>query len=136
VPIALVALGLVAWAVLSGLPFNREPRTPEPRQMEVVEEREVSTTTVAEIRDREPEPPRRSGEVGESVARQALAGYLAGNGLSQQCASIDLVEYKNRGYTYTVRDRCDDQSLGRWRVDSEDPSGIFRQRADGRYLRP
>lgn len=155
VPIAVVALALLAWAVLSGMPFSREPRQPKQREMEVIEEKRApSTTTVARIGEpvaepgpspRQPaiarttEPMRAAGEVGEGEALASLRRYLLSRpdyNLSESCLSISSLGYRNAGYTFHVSDRCGGTSFGRWRVDSEDPSGVFRQHPDGRYLKP
>jgi hypothetical protein len=54
VPIAFIGLGLLAWAVLSGLPFGRNEPSMERRaqpEMEVVDEREApASATIGEIR--------------------------------------------------------------------------------------
>lgn len=130
--------------------------------MDVVSEREVTTGTLAQIGDPQPEaddrppatttPPPASapsqatsperpgrGEISESEAQRALQRFVASRrdyNVAERCVAISSLGYKNAGYTFEVRDRCSGNSLGRWRVDSEDPSGIFRQRADGRYLKP
>lgn len=155
VPIAVVALALLAWAVLSGLPFGREPRQPKQREMEVIEEKSApSTSTVARIGEPEPQPPPsqrqpaiartpqpkpEGGEVGEGEALASLRRYLlsrADYNLTDACLSISPLGYRNAGYTFHVSDRCGGTSFGRWRVDAEDPSGVFRQHPDGRYLKP
>ena len=146
--------------------------------MDVVSEREVTTGTVAQIGDPEPDeeddvapappvtrttgarrvtspvtstpaprpvPPPASSqrpsqrEATEAEARQSLERYVVSRrdyGVSANCVSISGLGYRNAGYTFDVRDRCSGNSLGRWRVDSENPSEVFRQRADGRFLRP
>jgi hypothetical protein len=153
VPIAVVALGLLAWAVLSGMPFGREPRQPKQREMEVIEEKSTSSTsTVARIGEPDPVPPTRqpaitrttppapaAGHVGEGEALASLRRYLVSRpdyNLSDSCLSISPLGYRNAGYTFHVSDRCGGASFGRWRVDAEDPSGVFRQHPDGRYLKP
>jgi hypothetical protein len=155
VPIAVVALALLAWAVLSGMPFGREPQQPKQREMDVIEEKSesaASTSTVARIGDPDPAPPQRQpaltvttrpkrepGEVGEGEALASLRRYLLSRpdyNLSDSCLSISPLGYRNAGYTFHVSDRCGGASFGRWRVDAEDPSGVFRQHPDGRYLKP
>lgn len=153
VPVAMVALALLAWAVLSGMPFSREPRQPKVREMEVVEERSAaSTTTVARIGEPEPPPSTRqpaltrttpsepaAHEVGEGEALSSLRRHLLSRpdyNLSESCLSISSLGYRNAGFTFHVSDRCGGTSHGRWRVDAEDPSGVFRQHPDGRYLKP
>lgn len=155
VPIAVVALALLAWAVLSGLPFSREPRQPKQREMEVIEEKSTpSTSTVARIGEpepqpapsqrqpaitRTPQPEPEEGAVGEGEALASLRRYLlsrADYNLTDACLSISPLGFRNAGYTFHVSDRCGGTSFGRWRVDAEDPSGVFRQHPDGRYLKP
>ena len=149
VPLVIIGLAILGWVLLSLMPFSRELRPKERPEMEVVAEGRARTTTVEQIGETEPvpreQPPRReeapvlSREATEAEAARALGNYILSRrdyGMSQRCLQISPVEYRNRGYTFDARDGCEGNSLGRWRVDSEDLSGIFRQRADGRYLRP
>ena len=67
-----------------------------------------------------------------------MRGYVAARdqyGISSECVEVTPVEFRNRGYTVSVGDRCDGKSLGRWRIDSQTRE-IFRQQSDGRFLRP
>ncbi|HXI11708.1 MAG TPA: zinc ribbon domain-containing protein [Thermoanaerobaculia bacterium] len=70
VPLALAALGLLAWAVLSGLPFGGrdKPIGKQARQLPVVNEGEAATATVAEI-DSESEPVRQRQPPASDVIR-------------------------------------------------------------------
>lgn len=204
VPIAIVALGLVIWALLAGMPFGGD-RSEGPRRdapaMETVGEgtapegsssRELlppddeqavdapaattatssrATTPAAAPAARAPrsvpipppsatrEPVRESseaaaprrepaareqreqqpqGEITQPQAEATLRGYIASRaelGVSGDCLAVSPVEYKNRGYTMSAADRCDEKALGRWRVDSVTRE-VFRQQSDGRFLRP
>lgn len=162
VPIAVVALALGAWALLAGLPFGGdEPRRPVQREMDVVEEREAPVTgTVSQIGEPAPpaaapralpppapraaaphppaQPPPRAGEISESEAVAILSNYIAARrdyAVEAACVAISSLGYENQGYTLDASDRCSGRSLGRWRVDSENRD-VFRQREDGRFLRP
>ena len=177
VPIALVALALLAWAVLSGLPFSDEPRRQDPRPVEVVNERQVTTATVGQISNADdmresstpaavtpqpaaprpararrvqpvpvpspvPEPrkaaPNEGSEISEPSAIGTLHSYISSRdfyGVSGECLSVSSAGYRNIGYDLQVADKCTGRSLGRWRVDAKTRE-IYRQRPDGRYLRP
>ena len=182
VPIALVGLALLAWAVLSGLPFSDEPRQQAPRPVEVVSERQVTTATVGQIGntvdDSPSSPPARvvprpapsrpadvaqpartrpippapvrtpvneaatranqDGEISEPTAVGTLHSYISSRdfyGVSSECLSVSSVGYRNIGYDLAVSDKCSGRSLGRWRVDAKTRE-VYRQRPDGRYLRP
>jgi hypothetical protein len=79
-----------------------------------------------------------SGDISQSEALAAVRGYVAARdqyGISSECVEVTPVEFRNRGYTVSVGDRCDGKSLGRWRIDSQTRE-IFRQQSDGRFLRP
>lgn len=86
------------------------------------------------------EPP---AEITESQASSTLRGHLAAanpyEGVSGSCLQIRGLGYRNVGYTFSVWDACVEgggsRMLGRWRVDSKTRE-VFRQRDDGRYLRP
>jgi hypothetical protein len=78
------------------------------------------------------------GEITQSQAAATLRGYIGGRadlGVSSDCLDVSTVEYKNRGYTMNAADRCDQKSLGRWRVDSLTRE-VFRQSSNGRYVNP
>ncbi|HEX7149905.1 MAG TPA: hypothetical protein VF618_00345 [Thermoanaerobaculia bacterium] len=87
----------------------------------------------------EPSPtPQPSGEITVSEAMGTLRSYVTSTNyyrISSDCIAVANLGYRNVGYTLEVRDRCEDRSLGRWRVDSKTRE-IFRQQGDGRYLRP
>ena len=90
----------------------------------------------------EPEPVEPPGEITESEATSVLRGHLAGAnpyGVSSSCLQISSLGYSNTGYTFSVWDACIEgggsRMLGRWRVDSRTRE-VFRQRDDGRFVRP
>ena len=79
-----------------------------------------------------------AGEISESAAVSTLRGYITSKhyyDTSADCLALSSREYRNAGYTIDVHDSCNSRLLGRWRVDSKTRE-IFRQREDGRYLRP
>nr|MDQ3280298.1 hypothetical protein [Acidobacteriota bacterium] len=93
-----------------------------------------------------PPPPARTepvqtGEISEGEAAGTLRGYAGAfyRDVSGSCLQIRSHGYKNVGYTFSVWDACVEgggsRMLGRWRVDSKTRE-VFRQREDGRYLRP
>ena len=89
---------------------------------------------------RTPEEPR--GEITEGEASAVLRGHLASNNpydVASNCLQVRSGGYRNVGYTFSVWDSCvsggGSRMLGRWRVDSKTRE-VFRQRDDGRYLRP
>lgn len=81
-------------------------------------------------------------EISGAEAEAALREYVVSTNyyrLAADCVRVDNRGYENVGYTLDVWDRCNEgggsRMLGRWRVDAKTRE-IFRQRADGRYLRP
>ena len=73
---------------------------------------------------------------GEATA--ILRDYIARTeyyDLDSGCLRLTEEEYRNAGYTIIVADRCESRVLGRWRIDAK-TSAVYRQREDGRYLRP
>ncbi|HYR29647.1 MAG TPA: hypothetical protein VEU30_14360 [Thermoanaerobaculia bacterium] len=83
-------------------------------------------------------PPSREGEIDEEEAISTLRGYLVTRNYYQTgagCLTVSSEGYANVGYTLNVRDRCGSRALGRWRVDAKTRE-VFRQRDDGRFLRP
>lgn len=85
-------------------------------------------------------PP--DSEVTESEAVGTLRGAITSGRyypVDGECLSIRSRGYKNVGYTMDVWNSCAEgggsRLLGRWRVDAKTRE-VFRQRDDGRYLRP
>lgn len=87
------------------------------------------------------EAPSGNAEISETQAAATLSGSIGGayEGVSRDCLQIRSHGYKNVGYTFSVWDACvsggGSRMLGRWRVDSKTRE-VFRQREDGRYLKP
>lgn len=84
------------------------------------------------------EIPPRSGEISESEAVATLRGFLVTRNYYDTgagCLRVSSTGYRNVGYTLEVHDSCASRQLGRWRVDSKTRE-VFRQREDGRFLRP
>lgn len=87
--------------------------------------------------------PAQTGEISETEAASTLHGYITSrnyyDGVSGNCLAIRSHGYRNVGYTLSVWDGCvsggGSRMLGRWRVDSKTRE-VFRQRDDGRFLRP
>jgi hypothetical protein len=117
-----------------------EPRTTPPPV--IVEERPRPAPAPPPATSR-PTPPAASQEITEAEATSTLRSYLASSnpyqGISGGCLQLRSAGYRNVGYTYAVWDSCVEgggsRMLGRWRVDAKTRE-VFRQRDDGRYLRP
>lgn len=85
-------------------------------------------------------PPR---EISEDEATNVLRGYITSRtyyeGVRPECVQLRASGYQNVGYGFSVWDSCvsggGSRMLGRWRVDAKTRE-VFRQRDDGRYLRP
>jgi len=83
------------------------------------------------------------GLMSESDAVIHLRSFLAQNdpyGVPLACLDVHSLGLRNRGYTLEVAQHpcdasSDSRTLGRWRVDALTRE-IFRQRGDGRFLRP
>lgn len=92
---------------------------------------------------REPPQAETRAEISEAEATSILRNHLAAanpyGGVSADCLQLRSVGYRNVGYTYSMWDACVEgggtRMLGRWRVDAKTRE-VFRQRDDGRYLRP
>ncbi len=116
---------------------------PPPRQQQPIPGPSQPIPQPAPREEPDAEPSRPQGDITESEAGSVLRGYLAGSnpyeGVSASCLQIRGLGYSNVGYTFSVWDACVEgggsRMLGRWRVDSKTRE-IFRQRDDGRYLRP
>ena len=85
-----------------------------------------------------PVPAPAPAEISEGEAVATLRGYVTSRryyDVGPECIGIASAGYRNAGYTLEVQDTCNSRSLGNWRVDSKTRE-VFRQREDGRYLRP
>jgi hypothetical protein len=84
-----------------------------------------------------PPTPPPSDEITEDQAVDVLRGYTRDyyTDVDRSCLAITSHGYVNVGYTLEVVDRCAGRSLGNWRVDSKTRE-VFKQNADGRYVRP
>jgi hypothetical protein len=84
-----------------------------------------------------PQPQPQADEITEDQAVEVLRGYTRGyyTDVDRTCLGITSHGYVNVGYTLEVVDRCAGTSLGNWRVDSKTRE-VFKQNADGRYVRP
>lgn len=164
-PIAVVAIGLAVWALLAGLP-NRDrqslPRVAAPAPDTIAEGEARQTATVARIGEPAaslpsiptntiaPPPatatvnvPMASAAVeerklGEEEAVSKLRAFVASyEKIAVECVSIRSNGLRNAGYTMDATNQCaaTPYPVGRWRVDALN-GDVFRQSADGRFLRP
>lgn len=89
-----------------------------------------------------PAPVQRA-ELSPSDATATLQSYVRSTryyGVANECVRVENRGYRNAGYNLEVWHSCPGSGggarlLGRWRVDSKTRE-VFRQRGDGRYLRP
>jgi zinc ribbon protein len=126
VPIALVALALLAWAVLSGFPFSRdEPRQAQIPTRQIVQEPSKATTaTVSNIGPVDvPSPPPVVTEepppkdLNEEKAISYLHSIISKRGnVSSDCLVLLSEGFRSGGYTVSARDRCKKKPAGRWRL--------------------
>ena len=87
--------------------------------------------------------PERVGEISGAEAEATLASYVRSTryyDVAGECIRVENRGYRNVGYNMEVWHSCPggggaSRLLGRWRVDSKTRE-VFRQRDDGRYLRP
>lgn len=158
VPLVVVAVAAVVLLVLAGMPFGDDgaDRRPVSRTETVADGTPVpsrgrtDTGEIVDVRDDQPEAPSssrpttppparpRTAEISESDAVSTLRGFLTSRNyypVGSECISIGSEGYRNAGYTLEVSDSCNRRQLGRWRVDSKTRE-VFRQRDDGRFLRP
>ena len=68
-----------------------------------------------------------------AIVRGAAHSYY--DGVTADCLGVTSEGFVNVGYTIAVSDTCRGTTLGRWRVDARNGE-VYRQREDGRYLRP
>lgn len=164
VPLAIVGIVGIVFLVLMGLPFGGDDQDRPPRaSTETIaegrpapsQERRAETATVVDVEVEDeppsaitrprvqtpapaPPPARASTEISQSEAESTLRSYIARTDyydVGSDCISVSTSEYRNAGYTIDVHDSCASRPLGRWRVDAKTRE-VFRQREDGRYLRP
>lgn len=89
-----------------------------------------------------PPAPRASSEITAAEAEATLRNYVISTNyyrLGSDCIRLQNRGYSNAGYALEVWSSCGEggasRQLGRWRVDAKTRE-VFRQRDDGRYLRP
>jgi hypothetical protein len=120
-------------------PPAAQPRPPvtRPRPQPPAQQPRPVTTPPPPVQREAP-----GSEISESEAAGTLSGFIRSNNsydVSRDCLQIRSHGYRNVGYTFSVWDACvsggGSRMLGRWRVDSKTRE-VFRQRDDGRYLRP
>ncbi|HVG22707.1 MAG TPA: hypothetical protein VND45_01015 [Thermoanaerobaculia bacterium] len=86
--------------------------------------------------------PRPAAEITSDEATATLRNYVRATRyypVASECIRVENRGYKNVGYNLEVWHSCEgggaSRLLGRWRVDSKTRE-VFRQREDGRFLRP
>lgn len=87
--------------------------------------------------------PQPAGELTAAEATSTLRSYVRSTrfyGVANECVRVENRGYRNEGYNLEVWHSCPGSGgtsrlLGRWRVDAKTRE-VFRQRDDGRYLRP
>ena len=90
-----------------------------------------------------PRPQPQRAEITADEATATLRNYVRSSryyGVAADCIRVENSGYRNVGYDLEVWHSCPGSGggarrLGRWRVDSKTRE-VFRQRDDGRYLRP
>jgi hypothetical protein len=89
-----------------------------------------------------PAAPPPSRTITEAEAAAELRGYVTSRnyyGVASECVRLNARGYRNEGYAFEIWHSCtgggSSRLLGRWRVDARTRE-VFRQREDGRYLRP
>lgn len=114
-------------------PVSTAPATPPPLPLPVPAPVPVPVPTPAPP----PPPAPPADEITEEQAVEILRGYTRDfyENVDRTCLGITSHGYVNVGYTLEVVDRCAGRSLGNWRVDSKTRE-VFKQNADGRYVRP
>lgn len=129
-------------------PPGAQPRTqpqPQPRAQPRTQPAPPRQPTPQPVRREEPPPvrvaPRPTPELTPSQATATLRSYVVATNYYRKgsdCLRVENRGYRNVGYDLEVWDTCaggGSRRLDRWRVDSKTRE-VFRQRDDGRYLRP
>lgn len=119
-------------------PARQTPRTTAPPPQQRTERREEPAPARREPAESTTE--RGSDEITEGAAIAVLSNRITSHyRVPTNCLSIRSRGYRNAGYTFDVWDTCvrggGSRRLDSWRVDSKTRE-VFRQRSDGRYLRP
>ena len=150
VPLVILILGVIVWLLLGAFPLGERDRPRGAATETIGEGRAERGSTAIDVTDGVEESegePRRSeaartetrGEVTERQAVSAVQDYVTARNfyddVDDDCIRVSSLGYRNRGYTVQVSDSCDSRTLGRWRVDTL-TGELYRQREDGRYLRP
>ena len=154
VPIAIVILVGVIWALVAGMPFGakQQVRRTAPPPMDTIAEgtSTAATGSIGDTNDMRSEPPPMTSavpppptqpaqtEIQETEARGILARFLDARDpyhTPANCLDIRGTGYNNRGYGFDVMNSCESRRLGSWRVDSVTRE-LFEQKPDGRYLSP
>jgi hypothetical protein len=155
-PIAVVAVGLAVWALLAGMPARDRqslPRVAAAAPDTIAEGEAKQTATVARIGEPAVPPPAPKPivnvnvpmasasdelQIGEEEAVSKLRAFVASHeNIAVECVSIRSNGLRNAGYTMDATNQCaaTPYPVGRWRVDALN-GDVFRQSADGRFLRP
>jgi hypothetical protein len=152
-----VLVGL-AGLLLARLPFGGRDREPEAPRVETIAEGPVApsspreTGTILDVEGERPppapapkpaEPDPQPAMLNDEQASATLRDYVTSryyyDGVEDDCVRVESRGFRNRGFDYEIWHSCErgggSRRLGRWRVDALTRE-VFRQRDDGRYLRP
>ncbi len=156
----LLVLGGLAWLLLAGLPFGGRDREPEAPRVETIAEGTVAPSSpretgtimdvegerplpVAEPKPKpaqpDPQPSMLNDEQASATLRDYVTSHDSYDDVEDACVRVESRGFRNRGFNYEIWHSCErgggSRLLGRWRVDALTRE-VFRQRDDGRYLRP
>ena len=103
----------------------------------------ISTQPLPQPRPVTPPPAPSRAELTPDEATATLRNYVRSTryyDVAGECIRVENNGYRNAGYAMEVWHSCPGSGggsrlLGRWRVDAKTRE-VFRQRDDGRYLRP
>lgn len=87
----------------------------------------------------DPQPSMLNDEQASATLRDYVTSRDYYEDVEDDCVRVESRGFRNRGFDYEVWHSCErgggSRLLGRWRVDALTRE-VFRQRDDGRYLRP
>lgn len=87
----------------------------------------------------DPQPSMLNDEQASATLRDYVTSRDSYDDVEDDCIRVESRGFRNRGFDYEVWHSCErgggSRLLGRWRVDALTRE-VFRQRDDGRYLRP